>query len=349
LIEKDYLIVGQGISGTMLSYALWKKGCSVLVVDQPSVATASKIASGLINPITGRRLVKTWLIDTIWPFVDECYRELEKLLESSFYHPTSVFRLLKGTGEKNAFENKKERVDFMHYLSMPKDVSILKKLANTSGSLPINITAMFIDTLTLLDAYAKFLQKNESLVADQIDYAALLIGKDGIQWKNYTFKKVIFCEGYKMLNNPFFNHLPLTPAKGERLIIRCKDLDFKDIVKHGLFLIPLGKECFWVGTTFEWDILDENPTPEKRKELIDRLEAAISFPFEVVDHKAGIRPTVEDRRPLIGLHPKYKNIGLFNGMGTKGVSLAPYLANQFVAFLEDASPINEAVRLERYL
>ncbi|MFK7904191.1 MAG: NAD(P)/FAD-dependent oxidoreductase, partial [Chitinophagales bacterium] len=172
-----------------------------------------------------------------------------------------------------------------------------------------------------------------------------------VSWKGIEAKKIIFCEGHQTRFNPYFDWLPFVPAKGELLIIEAKGLDLEAterIAKNKITLLPLGNDRYWVGSTYEWKKLDEVPTQKYREELSSQLENTINVPYQIIVHQAGIRPSAKDRRPFVGLHPKYPNMGVFNGLGTKGVSLSPYFAHHFAAHLEEGEELEKVVDIRRY-
>jgi glycine/D-amino acid oxidase-like deaminating enzyme len=138
------------------------------------------------------------------------------------------------------------------------------------------------------------------------------------------------------------------PAKGEILTIQCDDLPEEFILLSGIFLIPMGNKKFRAGSTYEWNFPHELPTDEGKLKLLKLLDEFLKLPYSVIDHRAGVRPTVKDRRPLIGSHPEHENVFLFNGMGTKGVQLIPYFADHFVGVLEKGKTLSGEVDVRRF-
>jgi glycine/D-amino acid oxidase-like deaminating enzyme len=161
-------------------------------------------------------------------------------------------------------------------------------------------------------------------------------------------RHIVFAEGFGMHANPFFKHLPLDGTKGELFIIRAPDLDLDVIINTSVFILPLGNDLFKVGATYNWEDKSNTLTEEGKQELVERIKEIISCDFEIVKHFAGVRPTVKDRRPLIGTHTKYKNIHILNGLGTRGVMLAPALALDLYASIEEGKPLEKAVDIKRY-
>jgi len=176
----------------------------------------------------------------------------------------------------------------------------------------------------------------------------LIIEDNSVQYKNIKATYVIFAEGFGVSQNPYFKTLPLVPAKGELLIIHAPDLKIDYVLKASAFLIPLGKDLYIVGATYEWKDLSNNPSTQAKEELLTKLKKLINCKFTVVHQVAGIRPTVKDRRPLVGQHPTYKNLYVLNGLGTRGVMIGPYVAKQLYDFIEQGNPLDKEIDIARF-
>jgi glycine/D-amino acid oxidase-like deaminating enzyme len=177
-----------------------------------------------------------------------------------------------------------------------------------------------------------------------------VLSKENDLWKykNIAAENIIFCEGFSTRSNPYFNYLPLRQTKGEALIFESNELPENKIIGGVCNITPLGNHQFYAGATYDWDDIDLAPTEKKKTALIQKIEQTIKIPFKIIDHKAGIRPTVIDRRPLIGSHPKHKKMFIFNGLGTKGLSLAPYFANHFIDCLAMNTALHTEVDIKRF-
>ena len=182
----------------------------------------------------------------------------------------------------------------------------------------------------------------------KFDVKDLSVQADHVSWNGLTFGKVIFCQGFMALENAFFNWLPFTPVKGQILNIAADASIQSHIINQGIFMLPVSDNQLRVGATYSWDPLDWEVTEEATAELKGKLDALLKVPYRIVSEQAGIRPSVKDRRPLVGMHPKYGNIGIFNGLGTKGVTLAPFFANELAEYLENGKELNPAVNIQRY-
>ena len=186
------------------------------------------------------------------------------------------------------------------------------------------------------------------LLKDTFDYSILKSNSDGIEYKDFLARHIVFAEGFGMHSNPYFNHLPLDGTKGELLIIKAPKLDLNVIVNTSVFILPLGNGLFKVGATYNWEDKTSIPTAEGKQELIDRIKEILNCDFEIVSHFAGVRPTVKDRKPLIGTHNIFKNIHVLNGLGTRGVMLAPTQAKVLFESIEYGVPISRDINIERY-
>ena len=198
-----------------------------------------------------------------------------------------------------------------------------------------------------MNKYRAFLESKDLLLIEKLDFEKLKLKEETVHYKDISADKIIFCEGTLMTENPYFNYLPLVPTKGELMTIKAENLEVDKILNKGFFCLPLGNNLFRVGATYNWKDLTYETSEEGEKDLITKIESLLTCDYKIIDHKAGIRPTVRDRRPLIGFHREYENIGLFNGLGTKGVLIAPWLADHFADFLNGKSELSPEYDLQR--
>ena len=205
-----------------------------------------------------------------------------------------------------------------------------------------------IDTGELVNCYRKYLESNNLIISEFIDYQLITTNKDSIQYRDLTATNLVFAEGIGARNNPYFNELPLTSTKGEIITIKAPDLKLDVVLKASVFIIPLGKDIYIVGATYNWADKTKSITEDARLELIIKLKTIITCDFEIIDQVAGIRPTVKDRRPLVGSHPSLKNVFVLNGLGTRGVLIAPYIAEQLFNFIEYQEPLDAEVDICRF-
>ncbi len=348
--QADYIIVGQGLAGSILALTLLKKGKSVLVIDNGKPSTASRIAAGLYNPVVFKRLVKSWLADDLLPYMDDFYAETEKLLGTPFYFSKRILKPFAEEQEKVLWLKKTEE-PIGKYLSKTIHSDDLNGLVFNPLGISEVLHAGNLDTLKFLDACKTYLKEKALFWDEEFDHAKLNLVDNGLVYGDIFAKKIIFCEGYKATENPFFKWLPFKLTKGETIIIKLSEehrIPTEVVINKAVFILPLGDNTYKVGATYEWQDLSEEPTEKGRQELAEKLGKVLKVPFEIIDQQAGIRPTVNDRRPLVGLHPEHTQVAVFNGLGTKGVMLAPFFANQFAGFLDGLCQLDKEVDIARF-
>lgn len=346
----DYLIVGQGLAGTLLSYFLHKEGKSFAFVDKQHAASSSMVAAGIINPITGRRFVKSWRIEEMFPFALETYDDLSKILNVPIFYSKNTALLFKDIESSNNFLARSGDPEMIDYISKGTDFSVYQKYFGEE----IYSTVEFLksgrcDLVQLVYSWQQFLKENNQIYLEEtFDYGALEITSSQIRYKEIDACRIIFCEGASAMQNPLFSYLPFNPAKGEILIVNIPDYPFKDkMVKDGIFIIHLKDDVYWVGSSYNRNFENPEPSEEEKNNLISELKNLIKRPFEILDHKAAIRPTVRDRKPFLGKHPDFENVYIFNGLGAKGSYLGPYFARQMLEFLEYGKSLEKDVDITR--
>jgi glycine/D-amino acid oxidase-like deaminating enzyme len=339
----DFIIIGQGISGTFLHWYLHSMGASCTVIDENKPNTASRVAAGLINPVTGRRLVKSWLIEELMPFAWQAYKNIGSSVQIDCIREMSLLQFFQAPDMQDAFNKKlNEEPD---YLAACNDDSWREHFNYPFGCGIIN-PCYIADAAGLVAAYArKFPPAHE-----QFDATQLIISADHVRYKDFVAKKIVFCDGPAGLHNPWFGRLPYSLNKGEALIVKIPGLNADHSYKFGHTLIPInGKESiFWFGSSNEWTYADDLPSEKFRKHAEAELKHALKLPYAILDHRAATRPANVERRPFVGLHPVHPQLGILNGLGTKGCSLAPYFAHQLAAHLVQNKPLLPAVDVQRF-
>jgi len=343
----DFIIVGQGLAGTILAYTLLKKNKTVLVIDDNSLSSCSRVAAGNMNPIVFKRLAKSWLADDVLLFAEKFYSEAQKELNTNFFSKKEIIKLFASEHEKE-FWLKKAKDDSKYISDETISNFHNEVLDNPVGGVLVK-QAGNLHVSKFLEDIRKYFSGKEMLLEEKFDNSILKQHENSITYKNISADKIIFCEGWLAMQNPFFADLPFRPAKGELLTVRIKNLDTNKIIHKGLYLLPIGDDLFIAGSTYNWNDLSDTPTEQYKNEIIERLEKLLLVPFEIVKHEAGVRPAMQDRRPVIGFLPKHKNIGIFNGMGTKGVMLAPFFAEQFAQNILEGKALDDEVDVRRFL
>lgn len=341
----DYILVGQGLAGSWLAYEMIQRNLNIVVINHDKPETSSLKAAGIYNPITGRKMVKTWRADQLFPSLEASYTSLEKLTGKSFLHPVPIYRPFKTIEDQNDWEGKVVDDNYRLFLKKMLTTSMgLEDVQDSLGGIIINQSG-YVNIPVMLEGVRNFLIGMGIYRSEVFDYRSMEIASDMVSYKGFAAKKIIFCEGALSANS--YWKLPFKPVRGEVMDITC-DLNTDYIINQGVFMIPKG-DRFTVGSTYDHNNLTFEPQDSGIKSLEERLKKLFSGKYQIVDKRAGVRPATHDRKPYIGLHHKYKTLGIFNGFGTKGVSLTPHFAKHFVDVLQGKSEIDEEVHVQRVI
>jgi glycine/D-amino acid oxidase-like deaminating enzyme len=346
-MQVDYIIVGRGIAGTVLAYTLLNRGCSVAMPEGIASPSASEVAAGIVNPVTGKRLSKTWRAEELFDFLVPFYRQIEAALGRQFFREVPVYRLFSSNEEQNTWMGRMASPEFSRFI---RDAGRLYPdgLQQPFGGMEIT-EAGYVDIRLLLESFREWFREKGVYRPGPLDASELTLAGGRVTWRDLTAQKIIFCEGAFGRENPYFNWLPFRPVKGELLTVQIPGAAFRHIINQHLFVMPTGQEdTYRVGATYEWKDLSWEPTGAAEGEITGRLQKLLKVPFRVTSQQAGIRPATADRRPFIGIHPERPEVAVFNGLGTKGVSLAPYFAEQFAEHLLNNKELDSQVHIGRY-
>ncbi|WP_190809862.1 FAD-binding oxidoreductase [Flagellimonas sp. S3867] len=343
----DYLIVGLGLAGISFCETLEKEGRSFKVISDDS-QQASLVAGGLYNPVILKRFTLAWKAKEQLEMAMPFYQHMEKKLGITLDHKIPVLRKFASIEEQNAWFEAADRPGLDYFLS----TKILKN-QNPNIDAPFGFGEVKytgrINTRTLLTSYAEYLSQKALLTSEPFDFDCFTASLDHISYKSINARQIVFCEGYGLKTNPFFGYLPLNGTKGELLIIKAPAYQETNVVKSSVFTIPLREDLYLVGATYKWKDKTNEPTQEAKTELLEKLKTFLKCDFEVVDHVAGIRPTVVDRRPLVGQHPEHKNLFVLNGLGSRGVLIAPYASQQLFNAIEKGSGLDSEIDINRFI
>ena len=344
----DYLIVGQGLAGSLLAWRLIGAGQRVLVIDNDSPCAASRVAAGLINPVTGKRLVKEANAESYLAVARECYASLGKQFGKIFLHDKQMLRLFNSDEFKQVWQRRSEDSDYQAFIGAEVDTD---ECDYEQGGF-LQYQTGYLSTSLLLNDLRKWLAEQSALVTTQVYYADIQLTED-IHWQDISANMIIFCEGARVVDNPWFKTLPMQPAQGEILTLKTSARLPQWIINGGRWLLPLENGLFKLGATYVWPTVDkplnEEISDEGKATLLNSLTKL--FPSltdqELVSHDVGIRPASKDRRPLIGFHPQFTSLAVFNGFGSKGSMLIPYYSQHFVEVLLNGATLESDVDIKR--
>lgn len=344
----DFLIIGQGLAGSLLAWELIQRGCKVMVVDN-GIENASQIAAGLINPITGMRFVKTTDVDILLPAAKECYLNLEDFFQETFFIEKPMLRIFCNPNEVENAEKRLLNIDYQSYIGKIQVQSgSIENLATPYGFLEQQQTGYLLTT-PLLDRLKAFFISNNSYRQADFDYQDLLL-KPSLHWQDILPRQLIFCEGYQAIKNPWFSWLPFQPVKGEILTLQHESALPDKILNYGNWLIPLNDHQIKIGATFDRENLNTESTEQGKLELYEALGnlSPVLKQSILLNHQANIRPCTLDRQPFIGRHPEYDQLAIFNGFGAKGSLQIPWYTKHFADHLLMGTPLSPSGNISRH-
>ncbi len=337
-----WLIVGQGLAGTHAGLWCYQHKVPFVIIDNGQVS-ASQVSSGLINPITGRRLVKSWRIEELFRCSDYVYEYWSHKLKLNLYHKCSIFKFLPSP---EPWDYREGDVDYHLYMGKLRAEVQLPEFKKTYAWVGEICNSRRLEVRRFLENCRQFFISIASLHQAHFEYTKLEITDNQVHYQGKIYQGVIFCEGVGVTKNPYFQ-LNLVPAKGERVLVEIKELNLDYIFKDHYYIIPHGRNRYWIGPTNEWEFLDSKPSAQKKQEITSFIEQNIGSKYRIIDHGAGIRPAAWDRRPMVGRHSVFKNLYVINGLGTKGISLAPWTVQKMFDFIYQNLPLPDDISLDR--
>lgn len=345
-MKADYIIVGSGLAGISVAEELRSRGLTFVVFEDES-QTSSLVAGGMYNPVVLKRFNPVWKgadqLEVAIPF----YRSLEDRFEKTYDRSIDILRIFKSVEEQNNWFSACDKPRLKPFL--------IPEIEENKNS---HVRAEFlmgrvrktgrVVVRELVNDYRSGLQAEGRLRKESFEHLKIEHWEEGLRYGDIEAGRVVFCEGNGMASNPYFQNLPLEGTKGELITIHAPDLKLREVLKSTVFVMPLGDDLYKIGATFNWTDKTNSPTVQGRQELVEKLKKVISCDFEIRDHEAGVRPTTQDRRPLLGIHPEHPRLAVFNGLGTRGVMSAPFLARQLVDFLEGQTPLDPEIDISRF-
>jgi glycine oxidase len=347
----DTLIIGQGLAGSLLAWTLIQRGQRVVVWDDRHHGCASRVAAGLINPLAGMRFTRPAEVDVWLASGQRLYRTLERTLNRRLLFELPMVRLLRSPQQRRFYDRQ---------AANPANADLLGEafaaggsglmLGDAHGGFHQRRTG-YIATVPLLEGLADWLTARQALRRGPVAADDIRLSPDGVRCQDISAPRVVFCEGWQLKDNPWFNWLPLEPAKGEILTLASDPAQPSCILNGGHWLVPLFNGGCKVGTTVDHHHLDSRPTATARTTLLAAYQALLPLapPGQVVDQQAGVRPNTRDRKPLLGAHPQHPELLVFNGFGGRGSLTIPWHAERFADWLAGLGPLPAAADIQRVI
>lgn len=344
----DYAIVGQGIAGSILAYQLQKKAKSFILFDSGIKQSSSYVAAGIMNPLVLKRLTKTWRAEEFLAYNQDFYPNLNQTFDRNYFQQLKINKLISSEDEKRFWEDKIKSGELENFISSELE-EVNPKNHYQKDFLKGRVkNCSWIDLKGFLPHMRKTLESRNQLIEEVFHYLSLQDSGDHLTYRQFQFNKIIFCDGAKVVHNPFFNYIPMGLNKGELLQLKIPDLNIKEALKKDVFILPLENDEYRVGASFEWRWKEESPSDKKRKELFKSFENICKLNAQIVNHEAGVRPSVKDRRPLLGSSEDNKKIYIFNGLGSRGCFMAPLLSKELIAHMEYGEEVHPEADIRRF-
>jgi len=342
-----YLIVGQGLAGTLLAFSLLEKSEEVLIADDYNHASASQVAAGMWNPVTFKRLAASWLAKEMLEEMNVTFRKLEEKLQTSFFHSLPVARIFNSIQDANFWDEKSDHPEVGRYLSIRSNKSVQENFDAPFGNSEVNECG-WLNVPLFREASKKYFIQYGNFIEDSVNEDEIQFTPDGVLWKGKQFNKIILCNGIGVNTWKGLEQLDLIPNHGQVLDLNIEHLEIDAIVNFGQFLLPFGNGKFRLGATYDWNEVPNVATEEARTFLLSELKSRLNKEVVVESQKTGYRPTTRDRRPILGFAKGNETLGVYGGLGSKGVLLAPYFAKLFAERLMSGEAIPKEVNTARF-
>lgn len=346
-MEVDYIIVGLGLAGLAFVEHLVQNNKSFIVFENNS-QNSSSVASGTYNPVILKRFTPVWNGDSQLELALPFYEKIAKKLNKEFDTKFVTTKIFNSVGDENNWFAALDKPVLSKYMKSKTSKERIEGVVGDFGYGELQGTGR-INTKELIDVYREYLLNKKSLIRETFHYDEVIINSTDLNYKDFKTKKIVFSEGFGLKKNPFFSYLPLNGTKGEIITIHAPELKIDFLLKSSVFVLPIGNDCYKVGATFNWIDKTLDVTDEGKQELVDKLKKTINVPYKIIDQTAGIRPTVKDRRPLVGIHSDYSQLVVLNGLGTRGVMIAPTVALNLFNHLENDEELDKEIDIKRFL
>jgi glycine oxidase len=333
----DTIIIGQGLAGTTLAWRLMDAGQRVLVLDAEEPVTSSKIAAGLITPITGQRLALSWRVDEMLPEARAFYASVEQRTGQKFFHTRTATRLFQSDIERELWAKRSQQSAFQLHLAAAQPNPLLDPGVGDASGGGFDMQTAQLDVAAYLSASRVHFDYAPATLDWHRD---VTFAPDHVMVQGRRAQWLISCEGFAATRNPYFAWVPFKGAKGDILTVRFRAPFPQQCLHRGIWIVPAGEpETFRIGSTYDWENLDGVPSHAARADIESKLRAFIRVPYTVLDHQAAVRPIIRESKAMLGMHPAHDRLGFFNGLGSKGSLHAPWFATCFTDFLVNGTPI----------
>ncbi len=345
-MKVDYIVVGLGLAGLAFVEELIAAKKTFIVFEDDS-QTSSLVAGGVYNPVILKRFTPVWNAQEQLKVALPFYKKIEEKLNITVDEKFVIKKAFKSIEDQNTWFEACDKPKLIAYLDPTLDSQKYHGVIADFSFGNVHETGR-IDTKKLVESYRSYLEDSQLIRFENFEYQLVCLDNQQITYKDVSASRIVFCEGFGIKKNPYFKYLPLNEAKGELLTIHAPELNIDFLLKSTLFVLPLGNNLYKVGATFNWTDKTSDPSQEGKEELVEKLKKVLNVPYTIVSQSAGIRPTVAGRRPLVGVHPTHEQLIVLNGLGTRGVMIAPTVAKNLYNHLEKEEELDKEIDIRRF-
>ena len=341
------LIIGQGLAGTALAWRLWEREVPFVIVDRDEAITCSKVAAGLITPITGMRLTVSWRYTLFYREALRFYRGCGRRLKQRFLFPRGYVRLLKNEQEIAKWEKRRRDPDMQPFLHRQPPQLNADVVHNPQNGFQQRHAA-WLDTTAYLQASRAFFESLDSWRKADVKPDEVHDDAQGVTWNDQSFTHVIWAQGWSAQHHPLLHWVPFQSALGTILTVTADLHGEKRILNRGCWLLPRNDGTLRAGSTYEWSFADQNtPSPTQVQELEATLQTLLKTSAQITATQSAVRPIIKNRQALMGTHPSHPRVAFLNGLGSKGSLRSPWLARHLLEHLLDGTALDEAFDLQQ--
>nr|WP_090079748.1 FAD-dependent oxidoreductase [Halpernia frigidisoli] len=338
----DYIIVGDGYGALFFAHQLIKNN-KTFILFSGGVKSASHISAGIINPLVLKRFTRFWLAQEQLDALQKTLQEISIYTGKNYWINEPIHRILHEETEREVWAKKSMRADLESFLHADfESLEMVKNPFQTGEVMQsgrLNVEDFFKD-------FFLYLLENNHLIEEFFKYEELDVERNIYQ--KFKFKNIVFAEGMAVKNNPFFNNIPLIPNKGHQLNLKLSRSLENKTFKKKYFLFPMSEDQYYYGGTHDRDHLENEINENSVEDLKSSLEDFYEHQYEITDVNFAFRPTVADRRPIIGRHEKHEDLYVFNGLGARGILNGNFFAKDLFDFIEKDKPLLEEIDLKRF-
>ena len=341
MINVDYIIVGGGYAGIFFAHQLIKNNRTFIIFSENG-KSASQVSAGIVNPVVLKKFTTFWLANEQIDFLNKTLSEVTEYTGRNYLINENIHRIFHDKSEQELWLKKSDTEELQPFLY--PEFKSLKTVLNPFATGSVNLSAR-LNVQAFFDDFNAFFKKDSHLREDRFDYSKI----SGNTYDDISFKHIVFCEGIGVKKNPFFSEIPVTANKGHHLKVKLSEpLDHQLTLKKKHFLFPINDEFHYYGGTYDPNERGDQVDDFAKQQLIDGLSEFYPYDFEIQEVNFGFRPTVRDRRPILGRHPEHSDLYVLNGLGARGILNGCYFSNELYEHIENQKPLMPEVDLKRF-